>query len=61
MKKMDEYFEENDIGFDDEILDEDEHLRKAVESYLNIRDTFIFVNENISYIANKIDSAFGTI
>jgi len=61
MKEMDEYFKENDIGFDDEILDEDEHLRKAVESYTRIRDKFIFVDEKISYIANRIDHAFGTI
>ena len=61
MKMMADCFKDNGISFDEEILEEDEHLRKAVESYLNIRDTFIFVNENISSIANKIDSAFGTI
>ena len=61
MKEMAYFFEENDIDFDEEILEEDEHLRKAVESYESIKDTFIFVNEDISLIANKIDYAFGTI
>ena len=62
MKEMANFFEENGIDFDDEeLLEEDEHLRKAVESYVSIKDTFIFVNEDISLIANKIDYAFGTI
>ena len=61
MKEMAYYFEENDINSDEEIFEEDEHLRKAFKSYVNIRDKFIFVNENISYITNKIDNAFGTI
>ena len=61
MKKMDDYFDENGINFDDEILEEDAYLKKAVESYVRIRDKFIFVDENISYIANRIDYAFGTI
>ncbi len=43
------------------ILEEDEHLSQAVESYVRIRDTFIFVKEDISVIANRIDNAFGTI
>lgn len=43
------------------ILEEDEHLEQAVESYVRIRDTFLFVNEDISVIANRIDNAFGTI
>lgn len=43
------------------ILVKDEHLGQAVESYVRIRDTYIFVNENISVIANRIDNAFGTI
>ena len=61
MNKMDDYFEENGIGFNDKVLEEDEHLKKAVESYVRIRDKFIFVDENISCIANRIDHAFGTI
>ena len=61
MKDMDYFFDVNDIDIDDEIPEEDEHLKKAVESYENIKDTFIFVNEDISLIANKIDYAFGTI
>ena len=61
MKEMAYYFEENDINSDKEIYEEDEHLRKAFKSYVRIRDTFIFVSEDISYITNKIDNAFGTI
>ena len=61
MKEMAYYFEENDINSDEEIFEEDEHLRKAFKSYVRIRDTFIFVSEDISYITNKIDNAFGTI
>ena len=61
MNKMDDYFDENSISFDDKILEEDAYLKKAVESYVRIRDKFIFVDENISYIANKVDYAFGTI
>ena len=61
MKEMADYFEENDINSDDEIYEEDEHLRKAFKSYVRIRDTFTFVSEDISYITNKIDNAFGTI
>ena len=45
----------------EEILEEDEHLEQAVESYVRIRDTFIFVYEDISVIAYRIDNAFGTI
>ena len=48
-----EYFEE--------ILEEDEHLEQAVMSYVKIRDSFIFVNEDILVLANRIDNAFGTI
>ena len=61
MKEMAYYFEESDINSDEEIYEEDEHLRKAFKSYVRIRDTFIFVSEDISYITNKIDNAFGTI
>ena len=61
MKEMAYYFEENDINSDEEIFEEDEHLRKAFKSYVRIKDTFIFVSEDISYITNKIDNAFGTI
>ena len=61
MKEMAYYFEENDINSDEEIFEEDEHLRKAFKSYVRIRDTFTFVSEDISYITNKIDNAFGTI
>jgi zinc/manganese transport system substrate-binding protein len=45
----------------EEILEEDGHLEQAVESYVRIRDAFIYVNEDISVIANRIDNAFGTI
>ena len=61
IKEMADYFEENDINSDDEIYEEDEHLRKAFKSYVRIRETFTFVSEDISYITNKIDNAFGTI
>ena len=61
MKEMAYYFEENDINSDEEIYEEDEHLRKAFKSYVRIRETFTFVSEDISYITNKIDNAFGTI
>ena len=61
MKEMAYYFEENDINSDEEIFEEDEHLRKAFKSYVRIKDTFTFVSEDISYITNKIDNAFGTI
>lgn len=60
MEDMAYSFEENGIYLDEEIPEE-EHLRKAVESYVSIKDTFIFVDENISYIANRIDNAFGSI
>ena len=60
MEEMAYSFEENGIYLDEEIPEE-EHLRKAVESYVSIKDTFIFVDENISYIANRIDNAFGSI
>ena len=61
IKEMADYFEEIDIYSDEEIDEEDEHLRKAFESYVRIKDKFIFVNEDISTITNKIDNAFGTI
>ena len=61
MKEMGYYFEESGINSDEEIFEEDEHLRKAFKSYVRIRDTFTFVSEDISYITNKIDNAFGTI
>lgn len=61
MKDMDYFFDVNDIDIDDEIPEEEEYLKKAVESYVRIKDSFIFVNEDISYLANKIDYAFGTI
>ena len=61
IKEMADYFEENDINSDEEIFEEDEHLRKAFKSYVRIKDTFTFVSEDISYITNKIDNAFGTI
>ena len=60
MEDMAYSFEENGIYLDEEIPEE-EHLRKSVESYVSIKDTFIFVDENISYIANRIDNAFGSI
>ena len=62
MKYMAYYFKKNSIKFDEESLDEaDEHLKKAVKSYERIKDEFIFVDEDISYLAFKIDYAFGTI
>ena len=61
MNKMDDYFDENGISLNDEKLEEDAYLKKAVESYVRIRDKFIFVDEKISYIADRIDHAFGTI
>jgi len=60
MEEMAYSFKENGIYLDEEIPEE-EHLRKSVESYVSIKDTFIFVDENISYIANRIDNAFGSI
>ncbi|MEK4386407.1 DNA polymerase III subunit alpha [Solibacillus sp. FSL W7-1464] len=44
-----------------EILENDEHLAQAVDSYIIIRDTYIFVDEDISSIANRMDNAFGTV
>ena len=61
IKEMGDYFEESDIHSDEDIYEEDEHLRKAFKSYNHLRDTFIFASENISYITNKIDNSFGTI
>ena len=61
MKEMADYFKEIDINSDEEIYEEDEHLRKAFESYVRIKDKFIFVSEDISSITNKIDNSFGTI
>lgn len=61
MKKMADYLEEIDIHSDEEIYEEDEHLRKAFESYVRIKDKFISVSEDISSITNKIDNTFGTI
>lgn len=53
MEKMEDYLART--------LDEDEHLRKAVKSYERIKDKFIFVNEDIIDIMQRIDNAFGTI
>lgn len=61
MKKMDSFFEVNGIDSDEEIFEEDEYLTQAVESYEQIKNTYIFVNEDISDIANRIDNVFGTI
>lgn len=61
IKEMADYLEEIDIHSDEEIYEEDEHLRKAFESYVRIKDKFIFVSEDISSITNKIDNSFGTI
>ncbi|MEK5080849.1 DNA polymerase III subunit alpha [Solibacillus sp. FSL W7-1436] len=44
-----------------EILEDDEHLERAVDSYIIIRDTYIFVDEDISIIAERIDNSFGTV
>ena len=61
IKEMADYLEEIDVHSDDEIYEEDEHLKKAFESYVRIKDKFTFVSEDISSITNKIDNAFGTI
>ena len=44
-----------------EILENDEHLAQAVDSYVIIKDTFIFVDEDISLIAERMDNSFGTV
>ena len=44
-----------------ELLENDEHLEQAVDSYIFIRDTFKFVDEDILTIADRIDNAFGTV
>ena len=61
MKEMDYYFEECGINSAEDIYEEEEHLRKAFESYIRIKNTYIFVSEDVSYITNKMDNAFGTI
>ena len=69
MEEMGNYFEEADIDVEnyndseyiEGVLEEDEHLRKAVKSYVRIRKKFIFVKQDISDIANRLDNAFGTI
>lgn len=65
IKEMANYFEEYGIGSEvedyEEILEEDEYLKQAFESYERIKDTYIFVNEDISHITNKMDNVFGTI
>lgn len=43
------------------ILEQDEHLAQAVESYIIIRDTFVFVEEDISALAIRMDHAFGKV
>ena len=48
IKEMADYFEESDIHSDEDIFEEEEHLRKAFKSYVRIRDTFVFVSEDIS-------------
>lgn len=44
-----------------EIMENDEHLAQAVDSYVIIKDTFIFVDEDISLIAERMDNSFGTV
>ena len=76
MQEMDVYFQEIGIGSEvedcsydfsyhneplEEMLDDDEHLELAIESYVRIRDTYKFINEDISSIVNRIDNAYGTI
>lgn len=65
IKNIDYFFNENGIGSGvedyEEIFEEDEYLCQAVESYKRIKDTYIFVNEDISIIANRLDNIFGTI
>lgn len=44
-----------------EIMENDEHLAQAIDSYVIIKDTFIFVDEDISLIAERMDNSFGTV
>ncbi|MCM3720925.1 DNA polymerase III subunit alpha [Solibacillus isronensis] len=44
-----------------EIMETDEHLAQAIDSYVIIKDTFIFVDEDISIIADRMDNSFGTL
>ena len=44
-----------------EIMENDEHLAQAVDSYVIIKDTFIFIDEDISLIAERMDNSFGTV
>ncbi|WP_339194813.1 DNA polymerase III subunit alpha [Solibacillus sp. FSL R5-0449] len=52
------YFVSEDLK---EMLENDEHLAKAVDSYVIIKDTFIFVDEDISTIVSRMDNSFGTV
>ena len=70
LEYMENYFIEEDIGDaleddnserSEEILEEDEHLRQAVESYLKIKKRYKYIKEDILDIANRLDNAFGTI
>lgn len=44
-----------------EILENDEYLAQAVDSYIITKDTFIFVDEDISTIATRMDNSFGLV
>ena len=61
IKEMDDFFDENDIHSVEDIVEEDEHLINAFESYECIKDKFLFASEDISSITNRIDNAFGAI
>lgn len=44
-----------------ETLENNEYLAQAVDSYIITKDTFIFVDEDISSIATRMDSSFGLV
>ncbi|MFL0582598.1 DNA polymerase III subunit alpha [Solibacillus silvestris] len=44
-----------------EILENDEYLAQAVDSYIITKDTFIYVDEDISTIATRMDNSFGLV
>lgn len=44
-----------------EILENNEYLAQAVDSYIITKDTFIFVDEDISSIATRMDNSFGLV
>ncbi|OBW60101.1 DNA polymerase III subunit alpha [Solibacillus silvestris] len=44
-----------------ETLENNEYLAQAVDSYIITKDTFIFVDEDISSIATRMDNSFGLV